>query len=383
MGTMSPRPTPQQLTVPGTPNQSHAVPPGGPPGPGPGSHPHQHAHHAQQAPPTPTTPATPGGNARLNSQASAFVPSTRASKVVIKDANGRELNVGELRKQPGPEPAAPATPVRDQSKRVSVRMESEEAKRAREEKEREEKERKEREVREAKEKVEREKREKEEAEKRAKEEEERKVREAEEKKKREEEERVRQEEEEKERIRKEKEDEERKVREEEERKIKEEEERKVREETERKEKAEAERLAREQEERQQKEEAEKQAASAAAAVEAAKTKEIDVPAAIEEKEEGEITEDSKPKDKVKETLKINTTLEGPRRRPGPLDLSSAQKPNIPGGLPSALATARIIEDINQVQYPEGILSPKIELNVGAKDGKFRYALVDGIAVDHR
>jgi translation initiation factor 4G len=53
-------------------------------------------------------------------------------------------------------------------------------------------------------------------------------------------------------------------------------------------------------------------------------------------------------------------------------LSNTQK-GITGALPSALATARIIEDINQVSYPEGIMSPKIELNVNAKQGKFRYA----------
>lgn len=40
-------------------------------------------------------------------------------------------------------------------------------------------------------------------------------------------------------------------------------------------------------------------------------------------------------------------------------------------LPSALATARNIQDIYQIQYPEGIKSPKPELNANAKDGKFR------------
>ncbi|KAH8109017.1 ARM repeat-containing protein, partial [Phellopilus nigrolimitatus] len=41
-------------------------------------------------------------------------------------------------------------------------------------------------------------------------------------------------------------------------------------------------------------------------------------------------------------------------------------------LPSALATARHIQDLDQVQYPEGVKSPKPELNTNAKDGKFRY-----------
>ncbi|EGO00818.1 hypothetical protein SERLA73DRAFT_50472, partial [Serpula lacrymans var. lacrymans S7.3] len=60
-----------------------------------------------------------------------------------------------------------------------------------------------------------------------------------------------------------------------------------------------------------------------------------------------------------------------RRRPGPLDLTGSKK-DIPPPLPSAIATARVIEDLGQIQYPDGIKSPKVELNVGAKDGKFRY-----------
>jgi translation initiation factor 4G len=61
----------------------------------------------------------------------------------------------------------------------------------------------------------------------------------------------------------------------------------------------------------------------------------------------------------------------PRRRPGPLDLSSPVKPNIPAALPSALATARFIDDLSRVPYPENIQSPEVELNINAKDGKFR------------
>ncbi|KAH9003169.1 hypothetical protein EDB86DRAFT_2799935 [Lactarius hatsudake] len=44
----------------------------------------------------------------------------------------------------------------------------------------------------------------------------------------------------------------------------------------------------------------------------------------------------------------------------------------PRALPSALATARHIEDLNRITYPEGIKCPKVELNVNAQDGKFRY-----------
>ena len=84
------------------------------------------------------------------------------------------------------------------------------------------------------------------------------------------------------------------------------------------------------------------------------------------------------KDKSKEPLKIDTSItppvEGSRRRPGPLDISAAQKQGIAQPLPSALATARIIEDISSISYPEGIKSPKIELNVNAKQGKFRFVI---------
>ena len=41
-------------------------------------------------------------------------------------------------------------------------------------------------------------------------------------------------------------------------------------------------------------------------------------------------------------------------------------------LPSALATARHIEDINSITYPQGIKGPKLELNVNIQKGKSRY-----------
>ncbi|KZV61935.1 ARM repeat-containing protein [Peniophora sp. CONT] len=41
-------------------------------------------------------------------------------------------------------------------------------------------------------------------------------------------------------------------------------------------------------------------------------------------------------------------------------------------LPSALATARAIDDIRSIAYPEGIQSPKVELNVNSLKGKFKY-----------
>ncbi|KZT72244.1 eukaryotic initiation factor 4f subunit eIF4g, eIF4e-binding domain-containing protein [Daedalea quercina L-15889] len=75
-------------------------------------------------------------------------------------------------------------------------------------------------------------------------------------------------------------------------------------------------------------------------------------------------------------LRIDTAVAAPdaprKRHPGPLDLSSTRNQPISQPLPSALATARIIEDLGSVSYPEGIKSPKVELNVNAKHGKFRY-----------
>ena len=76
----------------------------------------------------------------------------------------------------------------------------------------------------------------------------------------------------------------------------------------------------------------------------------------------------------KSPLRIDTGVSetpGVKRRPGPLDLSSTMNKPIAAPLPSALSTARRIEDIGSIEYPEGIKSPKVELNIDAKKGKFR------------
>ncbi|KAH9067673.1 eukaryotic translation initiation factor 4G1, eIF4E-binding domain-containing protein, partial [Lactarius vividus] len=39
---------------------------------------------------------------------------------------------------------------------------------------------------------------------------------------------------------------------------------------------------------------------------------------------------------------------------------------------SALATARPIQDLNHIFYPEGIKNPDAQLNINAQKGKFRY-----------
>jgi translation initiation factor 4G len=63
-----------------------------------------------------------------------------------------------------------------------------------------------------------------------------------------------------------------------------------------------------------------------------------------------------------------------QNRPGSRSPHTALTSNSAPALPSALATARHIEDINCITYPEGIKRPKVELNVYAQKGKFRYAL---------
>ena len=62
-----------------------------------------------------------------------------------------------------------------------------------------------------------------------------------------------------------------------------------------------------------------------------------------------------------------------KKRPTRLDFSNT-KPTSPSP-PSALATARPIEDLESVSYPEGVLSPNTELNIGAKKGTFRHVVL--------
>ncbi|KAI0311488.1 hypothetical protein OF83DRAFT_1271296 [Amylostereum chailletii] len=357
---MSPRNPPPPLQQPGTPTSNHSAPspahtqPHGPPS-------HIPPPTVTSPPPTPSTTNGPAG-ARLNTNASAFVP---GKKISIKNKEGLEVDLGAL-KRSGQSPVqglshAPSPIViKQESKRQSIRIESPEqkekriadeqrakekeeaakkAKEAKEAKEREDQElerkqaeeRKEKERRQAEERVEKERQKKEAEEKQRLEEEERAKKEAEERKRQEEEKRVAEEQE------------------------------KVR--------AEAERLKKLEEEKR---------AAEAKALDEAKAK---AAAEASGKEEGEIDEttESKPseghqaKSVEKEGLRIDTAIPSPetRRRPGPLDLKNINA-NIPASLPSALATARIIEDLGHVAYPEGIKSPKVELNVNAAKGKFRY-----------
>jgi translation initiation factor 4G len=90
-----------------------------------------------------------------------------------------------------------------------------------------------------------------------------------------------------------------------------------------------------------------------------------------------VLEESPAKPSEKEPLRIDTSIPSPehqRKRPGPLNLQATINTSVAPPLPSALATARHIEDINRITYPQGIKSPRLELNVNTQKGKFRYVL---------
>lgn len=81
-------------------------------------------------------------------------------------------------------------------------------------------------------------------------------------------------------------------------------------------------------------------------------------------------------------MKLDSEALEKRKRPVPtqLDLTATQgrsAPTTADGVPMsaasvALGSARFIEDINKVSYPDKINSPKAELNESAEPGKFRY-----------
>lgn len=403
---MSPRNAPSSLQGPGTPTMSHALPnPAHPP------HPPPVLSHTPSAIGLTSPPATPSSATiptnRLNAGSSTFVPRSTA-KVTLKKEDGTEVNIENLKSNvpasviasPSPQGSgyrqgSPGTPNR---RPVSIRMETEDQRKSRLAEEEQKEKEKARLKAEAEEKV---RKEKEEAE--------RKVKEAEEKKKKEEDaekERVRLEEEEKEKARRAKEEEERLLKEAEERQLREEEERKrkeaeaeakrIAEEKAKKEEEERLQLEREEQEKAEKERLEKEKAEQerlAKEAEEATVRQAEEQAAKEKQaapenksdatpEEGEVIEDGKDVDvpaskeeNPRESLRINTGAVSPavhRTRPGPLDLSGAKAPaNIAAAQSTALATARVIADINTVQYPEGVSSPRPDLNQGAKDGKFR------------
>ena len=420
---MSPRNPPLPLQqVPGTPSQSHAIPPIIPP-------PHPSVPHPPPSvtspPPTPSAPPTRPTS--LSANAGAFVP---GKKISIKHPSGQEVSVESLKRTPpAPAPVPPSPPsTKKDIRRQPIRIESQEQKEKRLAEERvkeggsqeksrpseasvrvnedaarreiEEHERREAEERKAKEEAERAEKERKEAEERAAlEEKERK--EAEERAVREEAER--------------KEAEERAARDAREKEEQEKERLRLEEahaqalEIAEKERAEQERLRKlqEQEQVRAREEAERQRKAEEDAVEASADAQLaDDAEPSSLSEEGEVDDDvsrravatgelssaskgvpalpsspaqllvelpAKPLDK--EALRIDTFLSSPehqRKRPGPLNLQATINTNVAPPLPSALATARHIEDINHITYPQGIKSPRLELNVNTQKGKFRY-----------
>ncbi|TBU31087.1 hypothetical protein BD311DRAFT_737652 [Dichomitus squalens] len=351
---MSPRGQQPPLHAPGTPTLTPALPPNAHP---PHSTPSPHTHTASLSSISSSTPSTPAssnapgdGISRLISNANAFTP----KRVVVRSESGQEVDLEPFKRQaPGPilSPIVTSSPAR---RPFQIRMETEEAKQKQLAEEAAEKEKKQAEVRA-----------KQEAEEKAKSK-------AEEKAKREE--RVRREEEEKEQRRKEEEKERLREEQEWERKCKEEEaaEEKAKREEEERAACEAKETAK------AKSEAEAEAAVAAAAAEATKTEPAE--GELQDSEQAAEATDEATKEEAKDQvsekvpLRIDTTLTSSdgKRRPGRLDLSGAKDQGIPAALPSALTTALIIEDIGSIQYPEGVKSPKPELNINAKQSKFRY-----------
>ncbi|CAG8488138.1 4877_t:CDS:2 [Acaulospora colombiana] len=253
------------------------------------------------------------------------------------------------------------------------REEREREEREREEKERKEREEKERKEREERERKEREERERKEREEREREERERKEREERERKEREERERKeREERERKEREEREREEKERKEREEKERLEKErlereKKERLEREERERLEREERERLEREAEQK-EKEQLEAQEERKRIEREEALRKE-ETERQISEKKKKEVEEEEKKKEIDKDAKKEEKKY-GKGHKPEALDLSRTISAPALGSGP--LSSARIIDDLNSVQYPAHIKSPNPELNVNSDPGKFKY-----------
>jgi translation initiation factor 4G len=76
----------------------------------------------------------------------------------------------------------------------------------------------------------------------------------------------------------------------------------------------------------------------------------------------------RPKDN--ENPRVDTSSASPSAADPPIN--SKPTPLAPS---SAFAKARLIDDIGQIIYPEGIKGPKMEPNINAKDGKFMWAIV--------
>ncbi|GJJ08614.1 hypothetical protein Clacol_002833 [Clathrus columnatus] len=405
--TIPPAPSPSHISSPRPPVpvvQTGPTPPGPPPISTTASSPYP----SQQPPyPYPYSPAPPNSTpqtptARLSSAAPPFVPSMANKAVQIRNPNsGQPVDLSTVATsrtsmEPPSSPSQASGHRRKPTESVKVRIESEESHNKRLEEERLNKEKQEKTEQELAAKRQREFEEKrkrrEEEEERKRKEEERKRKEEEERQAREEKERLEKEQLERERLEREQLEKERQEREQ----LEKERLRLERLERERKEQEERERFRKEEEERQrlQKEEEEKERERLRVAEEERLRKEASQKAQQAEEEEraARCKEES---DKKKEqnlgysgspapslamappilrssSPQVTESLKSKRPVPEPLDLSATSKPGLPSSLPSALATARAIDNLDKIQYPEGIASPKPELNTGASNGKFRY-----------
>ncbi|CAO1637043.1 unnamed protein product [Parajaminaea phylloscopi] len=77
------------------------------------------------------------------------------------------------------------------------------------------------------------------------------------------------------------------------------------------------------------------------------------------------------------TITLDSAQLEKRRRPAQLDTAAAQQTNSADAPPmsaasQSLGSARFIDDLTKVAYPESIQSPRAELNQSAEPGKFRY-----------
>jgi hypothetical protein len=57
---------------------------------------------------------------------------------------------------------------------------------------------------------------------------------------------------------------------------------------------------------------------------------------------------------------------------GTQDARTFATPNLPAQLPPSIPT-RFIQNLSEVEYPEGIKGPKVELNANVANGRFRFA----------
>jgi hypothetical protein len=104
-----------------------------------------------------------------------------------------------------------------------------------------------------------------------------------------------------------------------------------------------------------------------------------------EAEKARITQaEEERKQQLEDALKAEEGLEADDAVHTPSPANESQEPedgeaSQPGKFSSPpsspLLTARVIENLNEVAYPEGIMGPKVELNANVRDGRFRFAVL--------